>query len=119
MGDAFRSEEIFNKYQARKNSGIMKKRCFLCDETPIKSFKYWKIIPNEFPYDLIAETHHMIIPLRHVDEAGLTAEELSEYKEIKAKKLHEYAYIVETMNDKKSIPEHFHLHLINGRKDTR
>ncbi len=104
------SENVFQEYRKThpQNDG-----CIICERQGLKDFKFWKIIPNDFPYDKIAETHHMIVPLRHVTEDGLNVEELKELKEIKDTVLHtEYEYIIEATYKKKSIPEHFHLHLI-------
>ena len=71
------------------------------------------MINNTFPYDRIAETHHMIIPNSHVTEEGLSDEVKREFKKIKDEYIHKnYEYIIEATHKKKSIPEHFHLHLI-------
>ncbi len=68
---------------------------------------------NAFPYDRIAKTHDMIVPLRHVDEDHLNDEELKELKIIKDNYLHkEYEFIIEATYKVKSIPAHFHLHLL-------
>ena len=69
---------------------------------------------NNFPYDLIAKEHHMILPLRHVVENDLNKAELAEYKEIKNTYLKDsdYNYILEAAFHTKSQPGHFHLHLI-------
>lgn len=103
-------EQRYREHQANHpNDGT----CPLCTKEPLRSFVHWKIILNDFPYDLVAETHHMIIPNRHVTESELTADEIREYAEIKEEVLHkEYDYMIETTRVKKSIPDHFHLHLI-------
>jgi diadenosine tetraphosphate (Ap4A) HIT family hydrolase len=89
--------------------------CPLCTYKSIKDFKLWRIIGNRFPYDKIAKTHHMIIPMRHVTERELTKEELVEFKEIKDSFLEsEYDWLIEATHKNKSVPEHFHLHLIVG-----
>lgn len=113
--DALRSEEMAQKYKEHRASGIMENGCVLCLANPLKSFQNWKIIQNNFPYDRIAETHHMIIPLRHVDETGLTREESDELQTIKYSTLQDYDIIVEATKRTKSIPAHFHLHLITTK----
>ena len=71
---------------------------------------------NSFPYDLIASTHHMIVPLRHVVEAELSAEELREFAVIKREVVDVgYDNIIEATTKNKSLPAHFHLHLIVGK----
>lgn len=89
--------------------------CALCAKTAIKTFTYWKLIPNEFPYDLIASTHEMLVPLRHSTEQDLNADELQEFQSIKATDLQTYDYLVEATMKTKSIPQHFHLHLLIGK----
>jgi uncharacterized protein YnzC (UPF0291/DUF896 family) len=55
----------------------------------------------------------MVIPKRHVKESGLSEEEKKEYAEIKATYVeNEYEFIMEPTVKLKSIPEHFHLHVI-------
>ena len=103
------AEEKYNNYVIENQSDI----CPLCERESIHEFKYWKIIQNNFPYDKIAKVHHMIVPFRHVKENDLTGDELVEFNEIKQKYLYkEYEYLIEASMKKKSIPEHFHLHLI-------
>ena len=103
------AEEKYNNYVKENKSDI----CPLCERESIKVFKYWKVIKNIFPYDKIAEIHHMIVPFRHVTENELSSQELNEFKEIKQKYLYpEYEYLIESSMKKKSIPEHFHIHLI-------
>ena len=97
--------------ESRKNS----KFCSLCKEKKIlKYFKHWKIIKNNFPYDKIAKTHHMILPFRHVRGKELSKKELEEFKNIKKSYINngKYHFIMEATKKYKTIPDHFHLHLI-------
>ncbi len=90
--------------------------CSICSKPAIQIFKYWKITDNSFPYDLIATTHHMIVPLRHVTETGLSKEEVEEFTSLKEGIVDtDYDYIIEATTKNKSIPAHFHLHLIVGK----
>ncbi len=91
----------------------MLKVCPLCHAEALKTFRFWKIVNNNFPYDAIAKIHHMIVPLRHTKERGLNAEELDELLQIKEEVLNsEYDYLIEAALKNRSIPEHFHLHLV-------
>jgi diadenosine tetraphosphate (Ap4A) HIT family hydrolase len=111
MGILRTPEEDARYREYREEGGL--KVCRLCqDEDVIKTFKYWKIMKNNFPYDRIAQTHHMIVPLRHVPEEDITPEEWREYHEIKNTMIQDYEFIIEATKSKKSIPGHFHLHLI-------
>lgn len=87
--------------------------CALCTEAEIiKTFTHWKITVNEFPYDLIAQTHHMIFPIAHVAEEDISPEAWQEFREIKKDYIQLYDMIIEGTSRMKSIPEHYHLHLI-------
>jgi hypothetical protein len=111
---SFRTPEMKKKYEEHLQTGALDKACPLCDKKSIKTFKHWKIIDNKFPYDLIAKIHHMIVPIRHVVENDLNEEELEELRQIKENFFlnPQYDYIIEAATKNKSIPKHFHLHLI-------
>ncbi|MCE9644186.1 hypothetical protein K8Q93_03030 [Candidatus Parcubacteria bacterium] len=112
---SLRTEEAKNKYNEHRRVSTSEP-CPLCGREAIKAFKYWKIILNHFPYDRIAEVHHMLVPMRHVAEDALDEEELEELKAIKTTSAHmDYDWIIEATHKNKSIPEHFHLHLIVGK----
>ena len=99
------NEHVKNRHKDEK--------CPLCEKESIKKFKYWRIVNNDFPYDMIAKIHHMIIPIRHVTFTVLSEAELKEIEEIKVSFINEdYDYIIEATQKNKSIPNHFHLHLI-------
>jgi len=87
--------------------------CALCHKEALRSFKKWKILDNDFPYDLITSEHHMLVPIRHVTELELDSDELKELSEIKTKLFEEhYDFVMEASTKNKSIPSHFHLHLV-------
>lgn len=106
-----KSEEKYQKHlRNKKNLNY----CPLCSEAGLKKFKYWKILKNNFPYDKIAKKHHMIVPIRHITENKLNQKELLEYKKIKQNFINkaDYTTIIEATDKIKSLPSHFHLHLI-------
>lgn len=105
-----KTEDKYLKELKRKKDG----GCPLCDRKPLRTFKYWKIIKNRFPYDRIARVHNMLIPFRHVTEDLLTKNELAELLKIKNTYLEDekFNYIMEATNHTKTQPSHFHLHLI-------
>ncbi|MEI6864218.1 MAG: hypothetical protein WCK46_02540 [Candidatus Adlerbacteria bacterium] len=108
-----RTPEGQKKYKDLIDQGILEKGCALCLSESIKTFTHWKIMPNAFPYDRIAKVHDMIVPLRHSIEDDLTVEELKELHEIKNSYIQkEYEFIIEATYKVKSIPAHFHLHLL-------
>ncbi len=81
---SLRLPEVEEAYRAHRKSQPEDAGCPLCsDEPALHIFNHWRIVINAFPYGKFAEVHHMLIPLRHVDERGLTQEEKEELVEIK------------------------------------
>ena len=111
-----KTEERYRRYQ---KTHFKLGQCTLCDRKkvkPRKVFHYWKIINNWFPWDLIAKTHHLIIPKRHVAYDKLNRKEKSELEKLKLGYINNhYGIIAEATHRKKSIPDHFHLHLITPK----
>lgn len=109
----FRYKKDEKHYKRLRDKGHLEGGCKLCEHSSIKEFQYWKIIENSFPYTRIAQLHHMIIPKRHIKEEELSQEEWMEYREVKNGYINEnYEFIIEPTQRKKSIPAHFHLHLV-------
>ena len=111
-----RTRKTTNRYKKHIADGFLADGCSLCKKNKkelIKEFKHWKIVNNIFPWDRIAKTSHMVIPKRHVKGINLTMTEIKELESIKSGYINEkYQIIVESTHKNKSIPEHFHLHLI-------
>ena len=85
----------------------------LSTEPVIETYQHWVIIPAGFPYDLVAETHHMLVPKRvfgRLEEAN--EEEMKELYEIKRSLGSRYNYFLETLGAMQSNPVHLHIHLI-------
>jgi hypothetical protein len=108
-----RSEEVTRKYREHLAEKVCKGECELCLKTSIERFSLWKIVTNDFPYDKVAQTHHMLTPFRHILESQLTEAELDELQNIKKGCINtHYDYLLENTWREQSIPNHFHLHLI-------
>lgn len=111
-----RTEASEAEYQRVRAERRGSSACPLCDISPTKEFTHWRIVPNQYPYDRIADTHDMIVSKRHVQEQDITEEEWREYKEIARDFIHPtYEYIIEPTLKTKSIPDHFHIHLITAK----
>lgn len=110
-----RTKEMEERYREYQKTTDFSTLCNLCHKTiTVEEFKFWKITNNLFPWDKIAEIQHMAMPKRHVTFNELNEEEKREYENIKLGYIEEnYDIIAEATNKKKSIPGHFHLHLIN------
>lgn len=111
MSKLLRTKEMEERYREYRTISVLSEECILCKKEPIRSFKYWKIITNDFPYNRIAAQHHMILPIRHTNESSLTKEEWKEIVQIKQSDIPEYDYFLEPSRHSKSIPNHFHVHL--------
>lgn len=108
-----RTKEAEEQYKKLIASGYLNGGCKLCEAPALREFSHWKIVENKFPYDRIARVHDMVLPKRHVEEDELSQEEKDEYRTIKEDYIEQtYEYLIEATSKQKSIPEHFHLHLI-------
>lgn len=114
-GNSFRTRDGNARYDAYKCTPEFSHGCVLCEREARKEFTWWKIIVNKFPYDRIASVHDMLVPKRHATEDELTEDEKCELREIKRTEIHDYQFIIEPTPHVKSIPTHFHLHLIVGK----
>lgn len=80
----------------------------------IRLFEYWYIIANEFPYDAVADVHHLLIPRRDnvLGWTDLNTRELHELLHLRETYCKEnYEMIAENMPSTKTVQNHFHLHL--------
>lgn len=115
-----RSDEMRERYEAARKLREGDPACPLCDNPALKEFTHWKVMENNFPYDKVAKVHHMLLPRRHATEIELTAEEDRELIEIKESYVNAgYDFIFEASNKNKSVPKHFHVHLIVVRDDLK
>ncbi len=116
---SLRTPQIEESYIAYRASHDFHEHCPLCEKPALETFVYWKIVPNDFPYDKLAKKHNMIVPLRHVVEADFTPEEVEELRKIKHQIMlsPEYDFVMEITEPHKTIPPHFHLHILQLRDD--
>lgn len=86
------------------------------DEEIIADFKYWFIVKNNFPYDSIAETHHMIVSKRKfaLDWDLVNKEEMDELSRLKKTGyiFKNYDVFLENLPTGQTVPGRFHIHLI-------
>lgn len=107
-----RKQESEAKYQSEREARIAG-RCPMCDALTIEDWKYWKIIKNEYPYDLVAEKHDLLVLKEHTPTISRNAWiELNESKYIFEFAPYEYHCIIENLPVRQSVPGHFHYHLI-------
>lgn len=83
-------------------------------DCPFCSSNKWKIVPNTFPYDAVAERHDMLVAPRHVNFESLTKDELYDMRQIIQEITASQTYDAILWNTPKNqtVPGHFHIHLI-------
>jgi diadenosine tetraphosphate (Ap4A) HIT family hydrolase len=104
-----KNEKIYQEFlKSNKN------RCPFClKDLLVKEFKFWILVENKFPYNKIAVTHHLLAPKIHIAEfEELKNWQREELKEIIKKIEKNYSYISLNVKKKRTIKDHFHLHLI-------
>lgn len=111
---SFKSEVL---YQEAKKTG---KTTPLVDVQTLVDFNYWRIIPNDYPYDIAYKRCHMLIIKRQFVDSWnkLTQEEILEYNYIRYLLLYnEYDQIIENAPSRRSVPNMLHVHLVNFLDD--
>lgn len=110
----WRSEAAHQRYETERQNDVTSQHCPLCDAPTIESYIHWIKIENIYPYDAIAIQHDMLITKRHIGyDRELSDEERAELSNLKESTLNEtYAMIMEALPKNRSIPGHYHLHLI-------
>ena len=81
-------------------------------EVIIQDYDYWVIITNMFPYDVITDTHHLLVPKRFFGTPKeINTVEREELESIKEGLADRYDGMYENLAHKRTIPAHFHIHL--------
>jgi len=113
----WRTAHTQNRYQADREQLLQNDSCPLCDTESLVEFTHWRIIANKYPYDAVATVHTMIIPKEHLVESQLSPAAWAELKQLRHEVLNkDYSYVIETPPGSKSIPGHYHLHLIDPKR---
>lgn len=110
MQDVLRSKECIEKYKARK---IERKgeEVDLMDIPSSKEWKYWRLVVNEFPYDLITSKHDMIVPKRKfANFDDMNRWEEWELADIKKELADDYDGFLESTISHRTVVSHYHLH---------
>ena len=113
-----RTEETALKYEEEIAKRTSDSGCPLClFETQVKEFDNWVLMKNKFPYDRYFTKSDMLVPKRHVGENQLNDIEIAELGRLKKEVLYlDYDSIIEHFPGPKSIPEHFHYHLVQYKR---
>ncbi|MEX1026562.1 MAG: hypothetical protein WD049_00930 [Candidatus Paceibacterota bacterium] len=107
---AVRTQETFNAYERFKQEAP--DGCPLCRSESIEEYEHWRMIPNDFPYDTIADEHCMLLPKEHIGVFEEMADNVrQEYNAILAS-LDRFDAVLRNFPKQQTIPEHFHAHLL-------
>jgi len=113
-----RSEKVKSQYLADQSryDNFSKNKDFDEDrEKIIKSYRYWNIIKNLYPYDMIAKEHDMLVPKRIFGKMSeCKKEEWDEYKIIMNQLEFDgyYDAMLENFSKGRTVLKQLHLHLI-------
>lgn len=81
--------------------------------THLEEWTYWMLVENEYPYDLIASKHHLLVPYRPVKSRDeLLYMEESELRNILRAVTPNYDAYLENFPRHQSVQSHFHIHLL-------
>ncbi len=117
INTALRSRAMWEKYQEAP-----KRTDFL--ENPeefevVKEYDYWRIIVNQFPYDNVAEVHHLLAPIeKYATEAQCPEPVAEEIQKILLELDVDdyYDCIMQNFTVAQSIPAHLHYHLLKWKR---
>ena len=106
------TEEAYRQYRKTAPSQV----CPLCDGRKIlKRWKYWMIVENHYPYDLVAGVSHLLITTGHsFSKPGRWLSGIELYWKILPAIRREgyYTIILENLVRRKTVPGHAHWHLL-------
>ena len=116
-----RSQETMQRYIEYKSHMQEGENPFArLKSSPIKEFDHWLIVKNEFPYDMFAKVHHMLVLKNDTPFSWqkLSDEEMREFTELKDGYIaNNYDMIIENLPSAQTVPGEFHLHLIVLKTD--
>ncbi|MFO0887111.1 MAG: hypothetical protein H6793_02020 [Candidatus Nomurabacteria bacterium] len=106
------------KYLQAKQRGVARRPLY--EETPIQIWNNWMLIENQFPYNAVFDTHHMLVPRRGgVIKADLSKTERQELEDILDELSDIYDCYMVNYPKKQSIKSHYHIHLLTYKTDRR
>ena len=110
-----RSFQVQERYERFKKDNVHAQSSFFLDErrmSIVANFEFWYVEENDFPYDNVFSTHHLIVPKRLI--AFYRESNQAEHEEflyVKKKLFGNYDGILENFPGSRSIVNHWHAHL--------
>lgn len=107
---SLRTTATETKYQEAKAAGTLRD---LIDIPPVFTFKYWHVVPNDYPSDLVYKVHDLLIPIRKfADEDDMTLAEETEKKWILKEIGNHYTKREINFDKARSVKDRYHEHLV-------
>lgn len=80
----------------------------------VKAFTYFSIISNDYPYDQICKTHHILVPNSHVPDFDCLGDNSGRELNTIVREFIDKSYDAVLINTPRNmtIPEHAHWHLL-------
>lgn len=108
------TESEYVKYQRSADPD----KCPLCDGRKVlRRFLFWKIVENQYPYDLVSDVSHMLITRKHnLCWLGRNLAALELYLMVfpKLRRGGYYTVFLENLTRRKTVPGHAHWHLLQS-----
>ncbi len=83
------------------------------ERDPLRLFDHWALFDNIFPYDAIADAHHILVARRKfADPLEMSPEERRELDLIKQEVREDYDAFIENFPRIQSVPGRLHFHLV-------
>lgn len=113
-----RTQKSEEQYQRAKELGCL---IPLHQEKRVHDFKYWFIVVNRYPYDMVYKTHHLLLPMRTVKtRSELNPAELQELQTILDYYVEpNYDLFFENTQKRRSVSAHYHIHLTSYYDDRK
>ena len=109
-----RTQKSIDAYKKVRDTASEQTYSFFSDAPAITEYKYWRLLKNNFPYDAIASKHYLLTPRRvFTYDSEMTSPEREELYIIKRQLAKTFDSILENFTQRRTIKEHFHLHLLN------
>lgn len=108
--DSLRTGETIERYRLMRRADID-----LRELPRLWVGRYWAVVENQFPYDKISASHHLLVPLRvFKEESEMSIDELGELHRLKRDwgESRMYDSVMVNLPHNRTVPHLFHYHLL-------
>lgn len=121
MNVSSRSHATEKRYQKDIEAGSTRD---ICSIPPLREWKFWKLVPNDYPGDILYKVCHMLIIKEDVsDRINMSEGARLELDRILEEFVYpSYSSIIENCPSIRSAPHVYHLHVVkmyDSRRDMR